>query len=425
MTTIRCGILLMFCCLLGTSATTAGGEPDSLAELSRKIDILAEELDRLRAGGAAELQPLPVQGLSPGAGRVYTMQKAGVSFAGYGEALYENFATARDNGTASGLKDRIDFLRAVLYAGYRFNDWILFNSEIEFEHGSTGKGGEVSVEFGYIDLVLSPWLTVRSGLVLVPVGIVNEKHEPSTFFGTSRPLVERLILPATWRAVGTGALGEIMQALSYRLFVVEGLKADGYSGANGIRGGRQHGAQAVAENFAVTGRLEFSPSVGTTIGADIFVGNAGQGMTDSLGTIAAMTTVGSVHGELSWRGLELRGLYAFNHVSDAARISAANGGTIGSRMEGWYLSAGYDVLPHMLPTTTHALIPYAVFERYNTHAAVPAGFSANPAYDRRTLALGIMYRPDPRVAFKWDYRDNWSAAGTAANQWNVALNYLF
>lgn len=433
----RRGLAVLVSALFVTSASApaagpvpnAGPEtvalPDSLAELARRIEILAEEIDRLKTGGDAVLPALTPMGLSPGAGRVYEMQKAGASIAGYGEALYENFSTSRDDGAAAATKDRVDFLRAVVYFGYRYNDWILFNSEIEFEHGSTGKGGEVSVEFAYIDLAFAPWLSVRSGMLLVPLGIVNEKHEPTTFPGTIRPAVERLILPSTWRTIGAGILGEAMPGLSYRLYAVEGLSAAGFSGAEGIRGGRQSGARALAEQFALAARLEYSPFLGTLIGGGLYAGNSGQGARDSLGDINARTIVATVHGEMSWRGLELRALYAVTDVGDAARISRLRGQTVGSRMNGWYVSAGYDILPHLIPSTTHALAPYVVYERYNTHASVPGGFTADPALDRTTLTAGIAYMPDPRVAFKWDHRDNRNAAGTATNQWNLAINYLF
>ena len=51
-------------------------------------------------------------------------------------------------------------LRVILYAGYKFNDRVVFNSELEFEHATTGAGddekGEVSVEFAYLDETLNP-----------------------------------------------------------------------------------------------------------------------------------------------------------------------------------------------------------------------------------------------------------------------------
>ena len=399
--------------------------PDSLAEIRRQIDVLAEELERMKLGEVAALPPVSDRGLGPAASRVYSLRKPGVSLAGYGELVYENFSDTRDDQSESGKKDQIDYLRAVVYFGYRFNHWILFNSEIEFEHASTGSGGEVSVEFGYIDLILSEWITIRSGMVLMPVGIINEKHEPTTFFGTVRPFSERYIVPATWRAIGAGATGNLPANLSYRVYLVESLDASGFSSGDGIRGGRQKGSKALAEDFGLAGRLEYSPVPGASLAASLFGGNAGQGAADSLGTISAFTLVASAHAELAWRGLEIRVLYASSRVDEADRVSRLVGEIVGSHMNGWYIAGGYDLLSQLAPSSPHSLVPYVQYEKYNTQSAVPSGFTADPSNDRKTLTFGLMYKPHPDVAFKADYRNNWNAAGTAVNQWNVAVNYMF
>jgi len=69
-----------------------------------------------------------IHGMGPAAGRVYQMKKSGASISGHGDVVYENFGTKRDNNAASNYTDKIDYLRNVLNVGYRFNDWILFNS---------------------------------------------------------------------------------------------------------------------------------------------------------------------------------------------------------------------------------------------------------------------------------------------------------
>jgi hypothetical protein len=422
------GAHLLFSLFLGVvllAPDVSAQRADSLAEIQRQIEVLAQELERMKLGEVADLQPVSDQGLGPAASRVYTLRKPGVSIAGYGEGVYESFSSKQDDGFESNKKNILDFLRAVVYFGYRFNDWILFNSEIEFEHASTGKSGEVSVEFGYLDLMLADWVTIRSGMVLLPLGIVNEKHEPTTFFGTLRPSVERYLIPTTWRGIGAGATGRLPASLVYRVFLVESLNAAGYSAGGGIRGGRQKGSKALAEDFGIAGRLEYVPFSGTVLGASFFGGNTGQGALDSLGTITAFTLVATVHAELAWRALELRVLYALNTIDEAGRVSRLVDETVGSRMHGWYVSGGYDVMYHLAPTSMHALVPYLQYEQYNTQSSVATGFSADPANDRRTLTFGLMYKPHPDVAFKADYRDNWNAAGTGVNQWNIAVNYLF
>jgi hypothetical protein len=407
---------------LHTSAQQA--EQDSLRELSRKIDMLTEEMENMRLGEVAEALYVPQRGLGPAAAKVYQLSKTGVSIAGYGEVVYENYAKSRDDGARANKTDRIDFLRNVVYIGYRFNDWIVFNSEVEFEHASTGKGGEVSVEFGYIELMLSRHANIRAGMVLTPVGIINEKHEPSTFFGTLRPQVERLIIPSTWRTNGAGVYGEIVPSLNYRAYVVEGLNARTFSD-EGIRSGRQSGASALAEDLAFTGKLEFEGIPGTVVGAAFYTGNSGQGATDSLGTISAATTVLSAQAEFAWRGLEARGLVALTTVDQAGRVSVLAGKTVGSEMDGWYAVAGYDVLSLIAPGSEHYLAPYVQFEQFNTHAEVEQPFTANRAHDRSILTVGVCYKPHPNVAFKFDFSDQENKITTGINQWNLAVNYLY
>jgi hypothetical protein len=139
-----------------------------------------------------------ILGFGPAAAKVYKIQQ-GVSIGGYGEVLYENFAAERENDTASGVTDQFDALRAIVYVGYKFNDRLLFNSELEWEHGTTSQGGEASIEFAYLDYMLTPNFGFRGGLLLPPMGLVNELHEPPIFLGTTRPATEQAIIPSTWR----------------------------------------------------------------------------------------------------------------------------------------------------------------------------------------------------------------------------------
>lgn len=403
-------------------------QTDSLSEIRRQIEILTSEIEQLKLTEAgAEITYQPSRGLGAAASKVYTIKKSGVSVAGYGEVLYQNHNKTRDNNTSSTKLDQLDYLRNIIYVGYRYNDWILFNSEVEFEHGSTGKGGTVSVEFGYVELMFSHHFNFRAGMVLPPMGITNEKHEPSLFLYTQRPQVEQLIIPSTWRTNGFGAYGEIIPTLNYSAYIVEGFIAKSFSGADGVRGGRQSGASSVVEDFGVTGKVEYLGLNGTILGASFYYGNSGQGAKDSLGVITAATSIISAHAEFAWQGLEARALFALSTVDQAGRVNKLIGPTanVGSEMMGYYGSIGYDVVPHLVPGSEHALIPYLFYESYDTHAAVAAGFTRNKEYNRTTTAFGVSYKPHSNVAFKIDYRNHTNDADTGNDQWNVAVNYLF
>lgn len=190
------GLIFLFVELVSAQATA----PDTLRELLRRIDILVQEVEGIRLGEVAERTYESRFGMGPAASQVYQLKKSGVSLAGYGEVLYQNLSRSTDAGIATAQKDEIDYLRHVMYVGFRFSERILFNSEMEVEHGSSGRKGEVSMEFGYVEVRLGQALHARTGMLLVPVGIINELHEPTTFPGALRPETESAIIPTTWRA---------------------------------------------------------------------------------------------------------------------------------------------------------------------------------------------------------------------------------
>src|SRR2546425_12395876 len=173
---------------------------------------------------------------------------------GYGEAHYANRTGPDTPGTG-------DLRRFVVYLAHTFNDQIAFRSELEVEDAKlegAQPGGEVALEQAYLDYRVSDALTVRSGLVLPPVGIINETHEPPTFNGVDRPGFDHDVIPTTWREIGVGAVGSVpgAEGLSYRVYLVNGLRAAGFSAAEGIREGRQEGREASFANPSFTGRLE-------------------------------------------------------------------------------------------------------------------------------------------------------------------------
>jgi hypothetical protein len=263
--------------LAGADATdNAIAQEDRIAELERTVAILADELERTRRELAVpEDRPLSSKfGLAPAASQIYDLSR-GLSIGGYGEGYYRN--VVGDKGDA---KDRADLLRLVLYTGYKFTDSILFNAEIEFEHATTSStksssGGSVSVEFAYLDFLLRDWANLRAGLVLVPMGFINEIHEPVYYFGVNRPEIERQIIPSTWRENGVGILGTLYEQVDYQAFVINGFNAEGFD-SGGLRGGRQKGNRALAEHLAFVARLDWTPIQQLVVGGSVYHGNSGQ-----------------------------------------------------------------------------------------------------------------------------------------------------
>lgn len=407
-------------------AEQEGSDAERLAELERRIEVLAQEIERLRVGEAAAEAEESVFGFGPAASKIYNTER-GLSIGGYGELLYERFDDERDDGVASGRTDQADLLRGILYVGYKFNDRFLLNTEFEYEHASTGEGGEVSVEFAYVDWLWKPQASFRAGLLLIPMGFVNELHEPTVFLGARRPNVENAIIPTTWRENGFGLFGDA-GPVSYRAYVVTGLDASGFN-AGGLRGGRQKGARAKAEDFAFVGRLDWSPAPGVLVGGSAYAGDSGQDVRTPAGEdVGVGTTMLEGHLEWRYRGLEFRALGVQAELDDVADLNAALGLTgnrsVGERLLGWYLQLGYDLFAAW-PHGEQSLVPYARYEDYDTQDEVPAGFAASPANDIQILTLGLAYQPIDQLIVKADWQDFDNGAGTGIDQINVALGYIF
>jgi len=403
------------------SESQAPDQKKDLDELRRQIEVLAAEVEALRSGEtrgtvltAGERRML---GLGPSAASVYE-HKPGVSFAGYGEVLYDNPARSNESGGGGAVASRIDLLRAIVYTGYRFNDRFLFNSEIEFEHG----GDEVSVEFAYLDYRVSSGVSLRGGMLLVPLGLTNEFHEPNVFIGTHRPETERRIIPSTWHENGVGVVGSAGR-VSYRAYLVNGFDAGGFT-AGGLRGGRQGGAEALANDWGFAGRLDVTPVPGVFAGAGLYRGNSGQG---TVGAADVATTIVELHAQAQVRGVDVRGLFARASVGDAAALNdslgLAGSASVGRTLAGGYAQVGYNVLSQR--TTRVAFTPYYRFEQLDTQKSVPAGFLRNGANDVRFHTFGAELKPIGNIVVKADYQWVSNRAKTGRDQFSVALGYAF
>jgi len=327
-------------------------------------------------------------------------------------------------------------LRFVTYLGYKFNDWILMNSEIEWEHGTTsgiggvsGKSeGSVSVEFAYLDFLFSEEINARGGLVLVPMGFINEIHEPPYFHGVTRPEVEQRIIPTTWREMGVGVFGQLGPEIQYRTYLVNGLRATRFDSTKPLRDSRQKGNRALFEDAAWTARLDYTPSPvpGLFLGGSLWLGNSGQNETIAGEKPDVFTTLWEFHGQYRLQQLELRALGTWGRIDDADTLSAFLKKTIPEYFYGWYVEAAYDLLPSLLPGTGHYLAPFFRFESFDTQAEVPSGFAREEGKDANLYTLGISYKPISNVVLKLDYR-NFDTKGpkNIADEFSLGLGFAF
>ena len=413
---------------------------ERLDTLERAVEILAAEQDRLRTALAVpEDEELhSVHGLGPAASKIYLREK-GLSIGGYAEVLYRNFVNDRRSGNDD--LNSADAERFVLYVGNKFTPRLLFNSEIEFEHGTTSevndRDGSVSVEFLAVDFLLHEAANARAGLVLIPMGFLNEIHEPPFFYGVERPEPERLIIPSTWREIGAGLFGNLGDRLRYRFYLVNGLQGDEFD-LDGMRDARQKGNRARAENFALTGRIDFELHPAIQLGASVFTGKSGQNQVserdlNSNGSIDpgetfvlpdAWTTIWETHISVQARGVRARGLWTQAHIDDASELATALGHPVANRLIGGYAEVGADLLSWLRPESRFTLEPFYRFEYWDTNASAVGG-PRDKTNEVFAHVAGLQFKPHPNVVLKADYRALSAQGGSRADEFQLGLGFVF
>jgi hypothetical protein len=314
----------------------------------------------------------------------------------YGEAML----LATKNQTELTLR------RLVLFFGYHFTDWVSVYSELEVEDVK-----EFEIEQSYLELRPLPrrrkrLLGVRVGLVLLPLGIINQYHEPPTFNGVDRPQVDQLIIPTTWRELGMGIFGTPIDGLHYQLYAVAGADGSRFSADFGIGPGLSRGFTTNVQNAAVTGRVNFNRVLGLDLGLGFYYGSANQKDSNLFGL-----NVGLIEADARFTrwGLQLRAEYARVFVGGADKItlfqrqSVPNAAAIGSQEQGFYGEAGYNVL-YPVRRTEQQVVLFARYENVDTRASLPAVADPVVSAALEFLTVGVTYRPIMQLAFKFDYR---------------------
>jgi hypothetical protein len=324
----------------------------------------------------------------------------------------------------------LDFHRFVLLVTHRFSDRIRFVSELELEHAfveGLEESGELELEQAYVDFLLSRSFSVRAGMVLMPVGIINERHEPPVFYGVERPLVETVIIPTTWFEVGAGVHGEVGRGWRYRAYVTSPLDAAEFSAEEGLRNGRQKGDRTNIGRAAATGRLEFVGIRGLTTGVGFWAGESGFAFRPRF-DVPVRLFEGDVR--YSRDRFEGRALFAQVGISNAGELNDAITRTTGVNpniartLQGGYLEASYRVVSGAGFGDIGAFVRY---ENVDTQFRMPAGYVPLEEFDRDAWVVGATYWPEPDIAIKVDYvhQRNQSAVITAPSSFNVGLGWWF
>lgn len=385
-----------------------------------------------------------------GAGDARKTEKAGrLAVGGYGEvALTRNFYSdnvyrysAPEKYAGDKSHGRFDIPHFVVYIGYDFGHGWKMQSEIEFEHTGTGssvekefteageweveteKGGEVEVEQFWIQKSFFPQLNIRVGHIIVPVGGLNNAHEPLNFFTVYRPEGENTILPSTWHDTGISVWGTA-GAWTYNAMIVAGLDAfmfdrDGF--VNAAAGSPYE--FKVANNYGFAARIDNSSIKGLRLSLS---GYAGNSMHNSFPNDMRDTRYAGVKGTTLIaafdflyrspdRNLIVRGNADYGHVGDASTISTIKRNLtsnnapykknpVGEAACAAGVEAGYDFLHFSRMAQSQKLYLFGRYEYYDSY--IPE--KGQQEYDftsRHRIAFGVNWFPIPEIAVKAEFSE--------------------
>jgi len=317
---------------------------------------------------------------------------------GYGELHYNNF---------EGEDNELDLHRFVLFFGHEFTDSIRFFSEFEIEHSVAGddEDGEVEVEQAYVEFDLRENLQAKGGVFLMPVGILNETHEPGTFYGVERNNVENIIVPSTWWEGGGAVNGYFDNGISWDFAITSGLEME-TEGKNAfrVRSGRQKVSNATANDLAYTGRLKYTGIPGLELaGTASYQSNATQSNNDGLNEGILYET----HAIYNKGPFGLRALYARWDFNGSA-VSAAGD----DDQYGWYIEPSYK--------------PWQKVGLYSRYEKLD-GARDQDQFDQ--WEVGANYWPHEDVVLKVDYRsrnvDRNSSGADDIDAFDLGIGYQF
>jgi hypothetical protein len=282
-------------------------------------------------------------------------------------------------------KDEIDFHRFVLFIGHEFDAKTRLYSELELEHSiaSSEDDGEVELEQAYIERDLTDTQHARAGVFLLPVGILNEHHEPDVFYGVERNPVETNIIPTTWWEAGVGLHGDIAPGWNYDAAVHSGFEVplDGDE-AFLVREGRQEASEATAEDPAMTARIRYQGIPGLELSLS---GQYQDDVTQGLGE-RARAFLWESHAVFQRGPFGIRALYAAWDIGgDQAKALGRD------KQDGWYVEPSWRFNEQ-----------WGVFARYNRWDNT-AGDSADSKF--RQIDVGFNYWLSEQVVLKLDYMD--------------------
>jgi len=411
-------------------AATFAALPASAQTIDEKLQILQQEIDQIKAQQAGKPAAPASQSASAPTDygtmldRSSGLANGATNIIGYGEAAYSKF---RESGNATA-----DLARFVFGFNHRFDERLTVHSEVEFEHAvvSADDQGEAEIEQAWVNYKLSDGVNFKGGLFLIPIGILNETHEPPTYYGVMRNQVETRVIPTTWRELGVGVHGLFGEGFRYDAGVTTGFDSGKLDDPlTGIRSGHQEGQLANATNLAVYGALNYRLP-GLLVGAGVFSGDTGQNgaSNPALQGVAARFTIWDVHAQYRVAGLDLQALYTSGTLGDADKVTAAmfsadpaTAFAAPKSMKGWYVQAAY----HVYKRGNFDVAPFVRYERIDIKQAEdPAnGLLQDPRNDERIKTIGVNFWVHPQVVLKADVQRY--ETDKTQNAFRVGAGFMF
>ncbi len=306
-----------------------------------------------------------------------------------------------------GSDDYADVYRFITYFGYKFSDNVILNAEIEFEHGANAEdGGEVVIEFMYLDFLWRDEANFRLGHLLVPMGLINLRHEPILFNTVQRPEVENRLIPSTWHENGALVYGKFGESgLEYTAGVINALNMNTehtrIPDNKWIRSGRQGASAKASFDPAFVGRLDYTGINGLLIGASVYYGGASNlkdpKLTDPIQDISGLTTtMFDIHANYENGPFRAYGLYTQTNLDGAEKLS----NTAVEKASGYYANLSYDV--GSLAGIEYKVPVFVQYENFNPVDATVDGLNED-TYQTETVTVGLNFFPVDQVVLKADY----------------------
>ena len=323
---------------------------------------------------------------------------------------------------------QLDFHRFVLLFNHSFSDRLRFIGELEIEHAlveGLEESGELELEQAYLDFRVHPAFNIRAGMLLAPVGIINERHEPPSFHGVERPFVDTVIIPSTWFDAGAGVHGTFGGGWQYRAYLMAPLDATRITADEGLAEARQKGFQSNVRNIAQTARLEYGGVRGLVLGTSFWQGKSGFNFRRENARVGLVEFDGRYH----TGPIAIRGEFAQVFVDGAAELndllqrSTGVNPNIARQMRGFYVEPSVRPLPGL----RYDLAAFVRYENFDTQFRMPPGVLPLKQFDRAAWVVGASYFPDPDVVLKIDYSiiRNRSALFGSADSLNIGLGWWF